>query len=579
MKKTIIAIVLVCSTFCSFSQTDSTKKSNLPLTYWMNADELARKNEIGMNFRGTNPPEAPIINIAEFQPMQGVLVRYPFGIPVSLIAAMSQIVTVTTSISSANQQTTVENIYRSNGVNMNNVDFVIANTDSYWTRDYGPWIIIDGNDEFGVVDFIYNRPRPNDDAHAASMANFLNINYFSMDFVQTGGNYMTDGYGTAASTDLALTENEDMTTAEIENMTHDFLGIDTYHFTADPLDDYIAHIDCWGKYLAVDKVMIGQVPASDYRYSQFEAIADWFANTTTPWGNKYRVYRVFTPGGMNTTTPYTNCLILNDHVFLPQTGSSYDQDAIEAYQAAMPGYTIVPIMESSSTPWENTDALHCRTHEIADLGMLLIRHYPICGQQAYYPQFTIQADITALSGQALESDSILIYYKINQENWQNRPMHAVGGKTWEGTISGITDSCGISYYIFAKDYSLRREKHPYIGEYDPHFFTVSAPYTPPIIIDDDYEEDDIYTQITDSQINNYKITPNPAHSFFHIYAANGESVSIYDASGKLISQNSFHSQKNMTVDCSQWADGIYFILIKTKNGKTITDKILITSSL
>ncbi|MDD4395836.1 MAG: peptidyl-arginine deiminase, partial [Bacteroidales bacterium] len=150
MKKTIIAIVLVCSTFCSFSQTDSTKKSNLPLTYWMNADELARKNEIGMNFRVTNPPEAPIINIAEFQPMQGVLVRYPFGIPVSLIAAMSQIVTVTTSISSANQQTTVENIYRSNGVNMNNVDFVIANTDSYCTRDYGPWMIIYGNDEFGV---------------------------------------------------------------------------------------------------------------------------------------------------------------------------------------------------------------------------------------------------------------------------------------------------------------------------------------------------------------------------------------------------------------------------------------------
>ena len=37
-----------------------------------------------------------------------------------------------------------------NGVNMDNVDFVIGPTDSYWTRDYGPWWIVDGNSDVSM---------------------------------------------------------------------------------------------------------------------------------------------------------------------------------------------------------------------------------------------------------------------------------------------------------------------------------------------------------------------------------------------------------------------------------------------
>ena len=37
-----------------------------------------------------------------------------------------------------------------------------------------------------------------------------------------------------------------------------------------------------------------------------------------------------------------------------------NNEAIAAYQQAMPGYTIVPIMQSNYTPWLSTDALHCR---------------------------------------------------------------------------------------------------------------------------------------------------------------------------------------------------------------------------
>ena len=40
--------------------------------------------------RETDPPLMPIRNIAEFEPMQGVLIRYPFGISTSIIKEMAE---------------------------------------------------------------------------------------------------------------------------------------------------------------------------------------------------------------------------------------------------------------------------------------------------------------------------------------------------------------------------------------------------------------------------------------------------------------------------------------------------------
>ncbi|MDD4847355.1 MAG: agmatine deiminase family protein [Bacteroidales bacterium] len=471
MKKLFIAFFLL-TTWSIFAQT--TNSAICPLTHQMSQEEQAHKNEIGKNRVITEPPTAPIINIAEFQPSQGVVIRYSFGIPMSLIAAMSQVVTVTTVVNSASAQNIVTNQYQNSGVNMNNIDFLIAPTDSYWTRDYGPWFIIDGNGEFGIVDFVYNRPRPNDDNFASQIAEHLDVNLFGMNMQHTGGNYMTDGYGTSASTTLTISENGSNPN-DLQQMASDYLGINTYHFIEDPLGDYIEHIDCWGKFLAVDKVMIGQVAESDPRYQDYEDVANFFANTSTSWGNNYRVFRVYTPGGSyDQTTPYTNSLILNDHVFVPQTGNEWDDEAIASYQAAMPGYTIVPVQQDNYTPWENTDALHCRTHEVADLGMLLIRHYPIYGEQLAGSDFIINAEITPFSGQSLIADSVLVYYRINDGEWMSVPMAQQCGSAYHGVISNLPEGSKVDYYIFAKDQSGRREMHPYIGPYDPHTFTIKT---------------------------------------------------------------------------------------------------------
>ena len=146
-----------------------------------------------MRFR-TDPPPGPIRNVAEYEPMQGVLIRYPFGISTSLIREMAEDVKIYCLVSSG-YQSSAYNSMNNAGVDMNNVEFILGSTNSYWTRDYGPWWVVDGNGDYAVVDFTYNRPRPSDNQAPSKVATHLNVPYYSADFVATGGNYMTDGLG------------------------------------------------------------------------------------------------------------------------------------------------------------------------------------------------------------------------------------------------------------------------------------------------------------------------------------------------------------------------------------------------
>lgn len=176
------------------------------LPHWMTEEEKLRIDEIGKDFLPTEPPSSPIRQPAEFEPMEGVLIRYPFGISTSIIAEMAEDVIVYCVVASY-QQSNAYNSMASAGVNMDNVQFINCSTETYWIRDYGPWFIFNGENESGIVDFIYNRPRPNDDAVSGHVGSYLGIDVYGMNLVHTGGNYMTDGQGIAVSTDLVYDEN------------------------------------------------------------------------------------------------------------------------------------------------------------------------------------------------------------------------------------------------------------------------------------------------------------------------------------------------------------------------------------
>lgn len=464
--KTRILLLLV---FISISIGLSAQKLNPDYRelHYLSEEEMHKPLNTARDFIETLPPTPEVRNVAEFDEMQAVLVRYPFGIPVELVREMAEETEVITIVASAAQQLTVQNIYSSNGVNPDNTTFLIAPTNSYWVRDYGPWFVFDGDNNPGIVDFPYNRPRPDDNDIPAAVAQYLSIDLYGMKVYQAGGNYMTDGMGQASSTDLVYEENLQLTEDEIATKFNDYLNIYTFHVRPDPLDHGIKHIDTWGKFLSPGKVMIGEVPVTDYRYDDYEEAASYFANTISSYGTPYEVVRIYTPG-TPMPTPYTNSLILNKKVLVPITGSEWDDEALATYEEAMPGYEIIGISHNN---WINSDALHCRAKGVADIGMLYINHVPLLGNLPYQENYEITAEVFAYGGQTIYNDSVLIYYSINNEDYQISNMTYVENNTWTGFISGIMPGDEVEYYLYAADMSGRQNHHPYIGEPDPHEFT------------------------------------------------------------------------------------------------------------
>ena len=463
------ACLLTCANVLAFAQ--DTVKPDWRMLHYLSEEEML-SGERSMLFTETNPPSGSYVRFpAEFEPMQAVTIRYPLGIPTSLVKQLSQRTKVYVIVNSQNQNS-AKNTFQYAGCNMSNITYYNMSTDSYWVRDYGPWYIF--NDlEPAIVDFVYNRPRYNDNMVPYYMGQKLGLPVYGMNLTHTGGNMMEDGRGVGVSDNLVLTENNNNET-NVRNKMRNYLGIDPYQITIDPQGDYIAHVDCWGKFLAPDKILIARLPQSSSQYDEYEEVAEFFENTNCCWGYPYKVYRVDEPGGY-TVAPYTNSLIVNKTVFVPLgSNNTYNNNALAVYQQAMPGYEIIGVVGASGTPWYNTDALHCRARGVMDFNMLFVDHRNVVfGEQPMQDSIAITSKFIAYSGQALKSDSLLVYYSIDGGAYQTAHMTATGNPyEYVGYIKGYHYGSEVDYYVFGADNSGHRYSQPSYGALEPHHFVI-----------------------------------------------------------------------------------------------------------
>ena len=470
LKFIFLAFILIFGNVLIFAQ--DTKKPDWKKLHYLSEEEMLSK-ERSVLFNETNPPSGDYVRFpAEFEPMQAVTIRYPLGIPTSFVKQLSERTKVYVLVTSS-QQNSANSTFQNAGCNMNNITYYNMSTDSYWVRDYGPWYIF--NDlEPAIVDNVYNRPRQNDNMVPIYMGQQLGLTVYGMNLTHTGGNMMEDGRGVGVSDELILNENNNNET-NVRNKMRDYLGIDPYHITIDPQGDYIAHVDCWGKLLAPDKILIAQLPESNSQYDEYEQVADFFANTNCCWGYPYKVYRVYEPGG-STLAPYTNSLILNNTVFVPLgSNSTYNNNALAVYQQALPGYEIIGVTNSNySTGWQNTDALHCRTRGVMDFDMLFVDHRNVIfGEQPMQDSIAITSKFIAYSGENLKQDSLLVYYRIDGGAYQTAKMTATGNPyEYVGYIKGYHYGSSVDYYVFGADESGHRYSQPSFGAVEPHHFEI-----------------------------------------------------------------------------------------------------------
>jgi hypothetical protein len=247
------------------------------------------------------------------------------------------------------------------------------------------------------------------------------------------------------------------------------------------------------------------------------------------------------------------------------SSSTYDNAALAVYQQAMPGYTVIGFTGLSSDPWVDTDALHCRAHEIADKDMLYIKHYPLLGQKPLQTNYTINADVYALSGSNLISDSAWVRYRLNHGSWQQTLMTNPSGNLWTANIPATPPAGGdtIEYYIHASDLSPRSVTHPLIGSPDPHKFWTNS-----------------VTSVQENQQTKVLVFPNPAVDYIFIqpqYEFSGTvSIRILNSLGAEVSvlHNANIGNRMLQIPVYDLPCGTYFVQV-TSGSSVTTHKVMI----
>lgn len=294
----------------------------VPLPRHLTADERARWTPPALVPHRATPP-GPVRAVAEYEANDGILMRWTATS--SLIPLQSEMITKVTTldshakvyliVASAAQQASVTTTLTNAGADLARVQFTIAASDSIWIRDYGPRYVVDEAGQLAIIDHIYNRPRPNDDAIPAVLASAWDQPRYDIGLLHGGGNYHLFDDRAAFLTNLIFDPvegNPSLNLADVQARYLDYQGNLVEVTAALPQAlDATRHIDMWMLPASRSSAII-----SEYSPTLMNGVPAQVTNdmASTLAGRGYTVFR--TPGfqcnGAHCT--YANAVILNNLV-------------------------------------------------------------------------------------------------------------------------------------------------------------------------------------------------------------------------------------------------------------------------
>jgi agmatine/peptidylarginine deiminase len=207
---------------------------------------MAKDPLVSPLFGQTDPPQFPVRSMAEWEELQALVITWR-SFPIILteiVRAARKECRVIISCDSPGILLDAQTVLSSSGVDTSsNVEFVLAPNNSIWVRDYGPNCVYANDvDSLYFIDWRYNRTtRRRDDSIATTLAPYFDAALYTTsaapnDLVNTGGNFMSDGMGTAFASDLILDENAAgniygasvKDEAQIDAIMRQYMGIDRF---------------------------------------------------------------------------------------------------------------------------------------------------------------------------------------------------------------------------------------------------------------------------------------------------------------------------------------------------------------
>jgi len=394
----------------------------------------------------TPAPGGPLHCVAEYEPMEGILVNWRDF--TSIHTPMVKEITTTANtlayivVSSASSQTSATTTLTNAGADMSKVRFLITPSNSVWIRDYGPRYCYEGQCRV-IVDHEYNRPRPADNVIPQTFATYKKNPYYefqnlygNFQLIHGGGNYHLDALGRGYATRLTVNENPTLTEAQIITIWGQYWGVNHTFFDPYPTTvDSTQHIDMWMQIIDDNKVVISDWPNNPG--STQDVICDNAAAYMASLG--YAVYRVpaFLLSGVHYT--YTNMVMCNNIVMIPSytnaTVAPSNATALATMQAALPGKTIIQVNCQSIISFAG--AIHC-----------IVMHVPL-PQGGAIPTAYLK---NYRGGEVLSSGSQIALNWISDDDVGTVNVDLLlstdGGATWPITIaSAVPDNGAYSWTV------------------------------------------------------------------------------------------------------------------------------------
>lgn len=463
---------------------------------------------------------------------------------------------------------------------LNNITFLETNFDSVWMRDYGMETMYENEvDSLYLMDWIYNRPRPADDASPEAIATFKNIALFSSsaapnDLVHTGGNFMADGFGTAFSSELVYDENSASgdfnltvkTPAQVDALMNTWMGIDHYITMSTLPYDGIHHIDMHMKLLDEERLLVGEFPVGVSDGPQLETnLTGTVAPENSTFGTPFKLIRIPMPPSTGGAYPpsasyrtFANNVFVNKTVLVPTYREEYDTTGLRILRESLPGYNVVGIDcdNSGMNIISASGAIHCITKGIGVADPLLIKHQALQDTYDDSNPYTVNAYVRHKSGIA---DVDLYWTTDTAAGYTAVAMTNTGGNDWSAQIPAQTVGTTIFYYIQATANSGKQQVRPITAPDGWWKFRVLGP-----------------SAITDAAgpaiLDAY---PNPTSSVLVVELGDHSAqVHVYlaDALGRTVIElhnGALHSDRRVFADLSRLSEGVYSLVAESRNGRSV----------
>jgi agmatine deiminase len=465
--------------------------------------------------------------------------------------------------------------------NLDNIVIVDANYDSIWLRDYAANPVY-GNevDSLILVDWQYNRNRPADNTSPIYVAEALNLDLYEtseppFDLVNTGGNFMSDGFGTAFASELILDENDGdgdysinyptHSEAEIDNIMETFMGIHTYIKMPTLPYDGIHHIDMHMKLIDEETLLVSEYPQGVADGPQINANINYVLNNyTSKFGTPFRVVRIPAPPSTGGNYPdnngayrtYTNAVFVNNTIIIPTYREEYDTTALRIWGEVCPGYTLVGIDcdNTNNNIIAQSGAIHCITHTVGVADPLLISHQPLDDTFDALNPYLVSAYLSHRSG----VERATLHWRLQGGSTFNAVEMNANGMNWEAYIPAQVAGSVIDYYIEGESVSGKIQVRPMPAPEGFWTFSVLGP---------------LDVSASDFSITQ-RVYPNPAsaitcieiNSLIHQDIA----ISLIDMTGRTVENiytGSVHpGQSNFFFHAERIESGVYQVRIKTHSG-------------